>query len=230
MATVKEAMDVCEVLQKATPASLAALAGYANLKRLEKGEHLFWDKEQVNTLYFVADGRFSLYKLNSIGEKKVIFVYGPGQMLNEVILQEHPASISCEAFSDAQALCFPIKAFVQVMSEDFLLSKAVMESMSNKIRRLYRQLKNTTGSLRGDKRIAAKLWKLSLDHGVPHEKGIRIDLNLTITYLSDMLGAKRETVSRYMRQLMDKGLVLHSPSGFIIPDREKLQHYFKNCD
>lgn len=227
MATLKEAIAQCEVLQKASPASRAALAGSAALRRLAKGEHLFWDKEQVACLYFAVEGNFSLYKLNSLGEKKVIFVYGPGEMLNEVMQHDLPASISCEALTDAQALYFPIKAFMQIMNEDFCLAHAVMDSMGIKIRRLYRQLKNTTGSVRGDKRIAAKLWKLSQDHGVPCKEGVRIDLNLTITYLAEMLGAKRETVSRQMKLLTDGGLVLQTPTGFIIPSRDRLQQYFK---
>lgn len=227
MPTIKDAMAKCQVLQRASPASLAALSVSAGLKRLAKGEHLFWDKEQVDRLYFAAEGNISLYKLNSSGEKKVIFVYGPGQMLNEVMLQDLPASVNCEALNDALALYFPVKEFLRVMSEDFSLSKAVIDSMAKKIRRLYRQLKNTTGSVRGDKRIAAKLWKLSQDHGVPHKDGVRIDLDITITYFADMLGAKRETVSRQMKQLTDAGLVLQNASGFVIPDRDKLQQYFK---
>lgn len=217
----------CEVLQKASPASLAALSATAGLKRLAKGEHLFWDKENVSCLYFVVEGKFSLYKLNSNGEKKVIFIYSSGQMLNEVMLQDLPASINCEALTDALALYFPIHEFEQVMREDFALSKAVMESMAMKIRRLYRQLKNTTGSLRGDKRIAAKLWKLSQDHGVPADEGTRIDMDLTVTYLADMLGAKRETVSRQLKILTDNQLVIQKAGIFIVPDRDKLMEYFK---
>lgn len=227
MITIKEAIAKCKVMQNAAPASLAALSGSAALRRLKKGEHLFWDKEQVKYLYFVAEGSVSLYKQNSIGEKKVVFVYGPGQMLNEVMLQELPASISCEALSDCRILCFPIKAFTQVMSTDFGLTKAVMDSMAIKIRRLYRQLKNTTGSIRSDKRIAAKLWKLSQDHGVQHESGVRIDLDLTVTYLADMMGMKRETVSRQLKVLADAGLIEQAAAGFIVYDRDKLQDYFK---
>lgn len=227
MATIKESIIASALLQQASPSSLSALVHIAGLRRLTKGEHLFWDKEQVEHLYFVAEGSFTLYKLNSLGEKKVVFVYTCGEMLNEVMLQDLPASINCEALSDAQVLCFPIPDFLRIMSEDFALSKAVMDSMAKKIRRLYRQLKNTTGSVRGDKRIAAKLWKLSLDHGVVQNNGVRIDLDLTITYLADMLGAKRETVSRQMKLLTDEGLVIQTQSGFLIPDRNKLQQYFK---
>lgn len=228
MATIKEAISVCEVLQRASPASLASLTSAAGLQRLKRGEHLFWDKQQVDRLYFAVEGSFSLYKQNSLGDKKVIFVYGAGNMLNEVMLQDLPASISCEAFSDAQALYFPIAEFLRIMSEDFSLSKAVMDSMATKIRRLYRQMKNTGGAVRGDKRIAAKLWKLSQDHGIPCESGVQIDLEMTITYFADMLGAKRETVSRQLRILTDEGLVLQKGNKFVIPNRDKLMEYFKS--
>lgn len=225
--TIQEAMMRCAVLQQAAPASIAALANSASLRWIKKGKHLFWDKEQSSHLFFVAEGCFSLYKQNSVGEKKVIFVYGVGEMLNEVMLHDVAASISCEAFSHAAALCFPMPTFARVMEEDPLLTNAVMHSMAHKIRRLYRQMKNTIGSIRGDKRIAAKLWKLSQDHGVPCGSGTRIPLSLSITYLADMLGAKRETVSRQMKLLTDAGLVLPSPEGFIIPNRDKLREYFK---
>lgn len=229
MASVKEAIALCEVLNRASPASMAALVSCAGLRRLGKGQHLFMDKDEVNTLYFAIEGQLSLYKTSATGEKKVVFVYGPGNMLNEVMLQDLPASINCEALSSAQVLCFPKAAFLRVMSEDFALTKAVLDSMATKIRRLYRQLKNTTGSVRGDKKIAAKLWKLSHDHGEACEDGTRITLDLTITYLAEMLGSKRETVSRQMKILTEAGLVIQTPKGLVIPDRDALQAYFKQA-
>ncbi|MCP1103468.1 CRP/FNR family cyclic AMP-dependent transcriptional regulator [Aequitasia blattaphilus] len=223
----EKSLLICEVLQKASPASLSALVRIAKQKKIKKGNHLFWDKESVKYLYFVMEGQISLYKQSANGEKKVIFVYGSGNMLNEVMLQDLPASINCEAFSDSLVLYFPIKEFEKVLENDYPLCKAVMDSMATKIRRLYRQMKNTTGSLRGDKRIAAKLWKLSQDHGTPCQEGVQINLELTITYLADMLGSKRETVSRQLRLLSDEGLLIQNGKYFIIPNRNRLMEYFK---
>lgn len=228
MAGIKEAFGMIEVLRQASPASLAALAPVAFMKRLAKGDYLFRDKEATDSLYFVVEGNLSLHKLNSIGEKKIIFVYGPGKMLNETMSQDFPESINCEALDDAQVVGFPRTPFIAAMAADFHLTGAIMDSMATKIRRMYRQLKNTTGSVSGDKRIAAKLWKLSKDIGIPCEEGIRIDLKLTITYFAEMLGAKRETVSRQVKFLIDEGLVIRQKDTFIIPDREKLMRYFKS--
>ena len=89
------------------------------------------------------------------------------------------------------------------MMNDFELTKIVISSLSIKVRRLYRQLKNST-PIKVEKRVAAKLWKLSKDYGIEVEDGTVIDMNISITYLADMFGAPRETISRALKILQDK--------------------------
>ena len=104
-------------------------------------------------------------------------------------------------------MVLPAERFIQVMDKDGRLAREVMGAMALKIRRLYRQLKNTTNALSGEKRLAAKLFKLGKDYGVCSGDGIMIDMNLSITYLADMLGSKRETVSRQVKRLTELGLI-----------------------
>lgn len=224
---LKEAFSKAEILQNAGSASLASLASFAQLKRVKQGEHLFREKDEVSTLYIIVEGMAALYKLNGSSEKKVIFVSGGGKALNEESLNGLSASTNCEILSGALILCLPNSILLSAMPQDFGLTKAVMDSMSLKIRRLYHQLKNTPNSLRGDRKIAAKLWKLSLDYGISCGDGVEIDMDLTITYLADMLGSKRETVSRQLRLLAEEGLLIHRQNRFIITDREKLKNYAK---
>ncbi|MCP1109232.1 CRP/FNR family cyclic AMP-dependent transcriptional regulator [Lachnospiraceae bacterium PF1-21] len=223
---LREKILSCHAMKDVHISSLVVLNEYAKIHRLKKGEHLFHDRDTVENIYFVTKGHVSLYKLNYDGSKKVMFVYGAREMLNEVILQNWTASISAEAMGDAEVIYFPQEIFLQVMEADFVFTKAVMDSMAKKIRRLYRQLKNTTGSLRGDRRIAAKLWKLSLDHGCPTKEGVRIDLELSVTYLADMLGAKRETVSRQLKLLLEEGLIIQKNGYFTVVDQDKIKEYF----
>lgn len=210
-----------------SPDTKEALAACCTLREREKGTHLFLDKDTPSALYFLLQGKAALYKLNSLHERKVIFIYGPGSFLNEVFLQSPSSSINCELMEASQVLCFSKDAFLNLMEQDFILSKAVMDSMALKIRRLYHQLKNTSNTVRMDKRIAAKLWKLSLDHGILGPLGYTIDIHLTVSYLAELLGSKRETVSRQLKLLTDQGLVLHEKNHFIVPDREKLKNYFQ---
>ena len=124
-------------------------------------------------------------------------------------------------------MVLPADRFIQVMDKDGRLAREVMGAMALKIRRLYRQLKNTTNALSGEKRLAAKLFKLGKDYGVYSGDGTRIDMSLSITYLADMLGSKRETVSRQVKKLTELGLIRMEKNHITIPDMKKISEYFK---
>lgn len=209
------------------PASLELLASVTSLKHLERGEHLFYDKEIQKNLYILASGAASLYKINSLGEKKAIFVYGPGNIMNEDVVQNLPSSINCEMLETGSVLVIPAERFCYIMEQDMELTKLMMNSMALKIRRLYRQMKNTTNALSGEKRLVAKLYKLARDYGSDEAEGTGIQMNLTITYLAEMLGSKRETVSRQMKHLSESGLIIMKKNHIIVPDLAKLGKYFK---
>lgn len=225
--SIHEAVSLVEVFGQACPESIQALSACGTIRHFAKGEHLFLDKQPVKTLYIVISGLVTLYTIDSQGEKKVIFILDKGKLINEVILQGGTDSINCEVFEDVQLLCFDKQAFLEIMQRDFALAKGVLDSLAIKVRRLYRQLKNTPSSVRSDKRIAAKLWKLSRDYGIPYENGTKINMDLSITYLADMLGSRRETVSRLLKTLAGQGLIRLENGHMVIPDRDKLSDYFK---
>lgn len=141
------------------------------IKQYKKNTHLFFEREDVKYICFLVQGRAALYKLTNQQEKKVVFICGAGEALNEIVLQSSEEAIKCEFLSDSVVLMFPIITFLSVMHHDFNLTIAIMRSLTIKVCRLYWQMKNTNASLHLDKKITAKLWKLSLDHGIEHELG-----------------------------------------------------------
>ncbi len=196
------------------------------VRQLKKGEHLFRDKEVINSIYIVKSGKVALYKQSESSQKKVIFILGKDTIVNEVIIDDLPASINCEAFEKSEVLCFDKMKFLDIMKDDFELSKIIINSLAIKVRRLYRQGKNSI-PIKVEKRVAAKLWKLSRDYGIEIEEGTLIDLNITITYLADMFGAPRETISRALKILNNEGLIINKNKKIIVPDRDKLVRFFK---
>lgn len=195
-------------------------------KKIKKGEQIFLDKEFVEYIYIILNGKVTLYKISEMAQKKVIFILDRGKIINEVILEELPTSINCEVFDSGELLVYPKKVFLEIMEKDFQLTKNVINSLSQKVRRLYRQMKNTT-TLKIEKRLAAKLWKLSKDYKIERDDGIEIGLKITITYLADMFGCPRETISRAVKKLEQNGLIKQDNKKLIIIDRDELSKYFK---
>lgn len=206
--------------------TLSKLEEIGFIIELKKGEPLFVEKEKVEKIYILQSGKVTMFRYTEEGQKRVVYILNAGELLNEVIFDCKPASISCEAFEDAKVLCFKRDEILSIMESDFKLTKKIIDSMAKKIRRLYRQIKNTV-PLRMDKRVAAKLWKLSKDYGIDKDNGVLINLNITVTYLADMLGSSRETISRALKQLENTGLIWYENRKIVAKSREELSKYFR---
>ncbi|WP_315119052.1 Crp/Fnr family transcriptional regulator [uncultured Clostridium sp.] len=202
------------------------LAIPSKLIELKKGKMLFSERDVINNIYIIVNGKVTLYRLTETGQKRIIYILDKSEIINEVIFDDLPASISCDAFEDSTILSLNKNDLIEVMEEDFELTKKIMYSMGKKIRRLYRQLKNTV-PIKIDKKLAAKLWKLSRDYGVEVDGGTLINLDISITYLADMLGNTREAVSRCINNFEKDGLVEFKERKIIIKDRESLSTYFR---
>jgi len=225
---LSEAVDLIDILKVAKQYTKEALIYYGSLKEYKKGEYIFLDRSKVDNVYFLVKGTVALYKLNKHGEKRVIFVYGKSAILNEVIIQNEVSSVNCEVLEESLLLSFNREQFIELMKNDFDFTKAIMDELALKVRRLYHQLKNTCNNTTIDKQIAAKLWKLSKDNGIKGEIGIEINFDLSITYLAELLGSRRETVSRAVKILTNNKLITVKKNRFYVIDRELLLQYFKD--
>jgi CRP-like cAMP-binding protein len=225
--TVGGALSAIGVTSRASSGARALLEKGASIKIFKKGEYIFIDRDDAPALFGVIDGTVAVYKLSTAGEKRGIFIFGAGNLLNEDCMYGGRVSADAEALRDSEILCVKMGAFEAACARDPELSRAVMKSVAMKVRRLYHLMKNTSNNLRGDRRIAAKLWKLSRDHGVQTDAGVEINFDLTITALAEFLGSQRETVSRQVKTLSDAGLLIVKNSRFIVPSRENLLDFFE---
>ena len=202
------------------------LKKYSNTIKLEKNEVLFEEKEKINNIYFVIDGKVSIFKINENGDRKVIFILNEGEMINEITTdKKRESSVFCEVFEHATILKYNIDDFIKIMEKDFYLTKNIINYMERRNRRLYRQLKNSI-SIKMDKKLAAKLYRISKEFGTNKGEWTLIDVNISITYLSDMLGCKRETLSRAMKTLQNEGLVKLENKKIFVKEKG-LSEYFK---
>lgn len=223
----EEELRKLKVFSDVSEKSISLINKYGKIKKYAAGDIIFSDKETVNIIYIVVSGTVSLYKINENGQKKVIFILDKGKIINEVIIQGLPSSVNCEVFEDAEILSINKYKLLKIMEGDFQLTKAVIESLASKVRRMYRQLKNTPSSIKIEKKLAAKIYKLGKDYGINSNEGIIVDMNISITYLADLLGSQRETISRAVKVLQNADLIHYKDKKIFIPNLQKLSDYFK---
>lgn len=214
------------LFDKLDKSTLELLLSKSSKLKLSKGEMLFHERQEVDKIYLILKGKVTMFRSSEEGQKRVIYILNDGELINEVTFDELPASINCEAFEETYILYFQRKDLLEIMAGDFQLTKRIIDSMAKKTRRLYRQLKNTV-PLKLDKKVAAKLWKLSKDYGVQTEDGTLINISISITYLADMLGSTRETISRCVNSFEKKGMIKIIGKKIIVRDPKELSIYFR---
>lgn len=179
--------------------------------------------EQDNTpdVLFLLDGKVQIYNLTKCGKKKILFILGGNHIVNDNILR-NSTSVFCETLEPCHFFRIRREDLLRLMEQDFQLTKALFQYQERKLSRLEHQLKNTLGSIYLERRLASKLWKLARDFGLPDSRGVLIDMDLSITFLADLLGAPRETTSRICKKLTDQGLIIIEKKKIYIPDMDKI--------
>lgn len=192
-----------------------------------KGEHCFKAREQTNNIYILLKGTTAIYNITHSGKRKTIFYLKRGAFLNDQITKLSLPSVSCETINECKVFVIPKDKFLTIMSTDFVLTQAILADYERKIFRLTHQLKNTLGCVYLERKLASKLWKLAKDFGIKTDRGIYIDIPLSITELADFVGAPRESISRAMKKLTEKGLVDIEEKKIFVINPEKMSTFYK---
>ncbi|WP_300954713.1 cyclic nucleotide-binding domain-containing protein, partial [uncultured Clostridium sp.] len=77
-------LDKISLFSQVSKNTIYKLNEFCFLRELKKGEHLFRDKEIINSIYIVKSGKIALYKQSESAQKKVVFILGKDTVINEV--------------------------------------------------------------------------------------------------------------------------------------------------
>lgn len=197
-------------------------------KSFKKNQHIFMVRDVVEYIYIVKKGIVTLYGIDKNYNEKIYFLLKTGDFVNDDIVINNEGSTSAYAFSDCELLCIKKSEIFELMHRNIDVMEFMFRSNINKLTRTYRQLKNSSTTISIDKRLGSKLWKLAKDFGENNENGIAINVNVNTIFLAKMLGTTRETVSRSMKKLCDKGIIVPNHTRIIIKDLDKLMKYIKS--
>lgn len=204
----KNVIDKIPIFAKIEPKTKRQLSQVGRVIKVEKGIQLIREREPSSNLYIQLTGKSIVYNLTSNGKRKILFVFGFGNLLNGNVFNTRSSSMYCETIEPSQLLVISSSDFAKLMSQDFQLTRNLIEAQEHKMWRLSHQMKNTTSGVSMEKKLFSKLKKLARDFGVESDCGVEIDMQLSITFLADMLGVPRETTSRICSSMVEKGIII----------------------
>lgn len=192
----------------------------------EKNEYIIKENLDNSNFYYLIEGKVSLYSNTIHGKKKIYFTLDKNNMINDVdfTMDHFPYNVKC--FEKAKVMVISKSVLEAECEHNTTLLKNILNLQAMRSKRLYRQLKDTV-SISIEKKLAAQLWKLSNDYGITKGDLVKIDFKINNTYLANLIGCSRESVSKAMHKLMDMELVYSIDNKLYVKQEEILNYYRK---
>lgn len=188
------------------------------------GHVLFTTGEPCRGLYVVESGRVRIYRTSPSGREQVLHTEGPGRPVAELPLFDggpYPASAVAE--EESRLIFVPRAEFEALYRGNPDVAQAIIHELGKRLRHLV-HVTETLAFRDVAARLALFLAEYAAQHGRPTREGTEIILDRTREELSFELGTARESVSRALKQLREKGLI--APLGrnrIVIPDVKRLR-------
>jgi len=206
------------------PQALERLASRCGSRTYPAGHLLFAAGDPCQGLYIVEEGRVQIYRTSPAGRKQVLHTEGPGATVAELPLLDggtYPAT--AETAVESRLVYMPRDAFESLYRDNPDVAEAIIRGLGRRLRHLV-QVTETLAFRDVAARLALFLAEYAEEHGTSTPTGVEIVLTQTREELSLELGTARESVSRALKQLREKGIVERIARNHLrIPDMERLR-------
>jgi len=195
---------IAEVFRGLGPAEVAPLARSARLHNYARGAMVFHRGERPQGLLLVAEGTLKVAVRGANGEQKVIALVEEGQICASALaFLDRPSALEASALTPVTIVSIPANAVFAAMQTDAELARRVVEHLSHRVLSLVDEVEGIT--LRsGLQRLAHYVEALA------HERGNgshAVRLPATKTLIAAQLGIAKETLSRLLHELVEKGVI-----------------------
>jgi CRP/FNR family cyclic AMP-dependent transcriptional regulator len=191
----------------------------------KKGDYIYFDSHHLNKLYFVKDGYIKIGYIDEEGNEIIKEIIREGEIFGQFALERNNLNGEfARAYKGNVSLCaFSIEDFEKLLIKKPMLAIKYSKQVGEKLRRAELRLVNI---LNKDvrTRLLAFFYHLTMMDGyngsfVSHT----LDNFLTHDDIAKLIGSARQTVTTFINQLEEEGLLKISRKKILIPDVKKLQ-------
>lgn len=181
---------------------LQSFAAVTRERTYPKGSIIVFEDDPGDTLYLVADGQVKVVLIGEDGREVILSVLGEGTFFGEMaLLDDQPRSAHVIAMEDSTLLLLRRDDFQARLRQSPTVAISLLAELSGRLRLADEKI-GALVLLDVNGRVAALLLRLAQD-----EESDRITKKLTHNTIAQMIGSSRETVSRTMRNLVDREII-----------------------
>lgn len=217
-------MSLIPVLQRVplfnqlSAVELQRVVDVARERAYPRNSVILFEDDPGDALYVVASGQVKVVLIGEDGREVILSVMGPGEFFGEMsLLDDEPRSAHVIAMEDSSLAVLRREDFEGLLTQTPQIALALLRELSRRLRRADEKVGSLV-LLDVQGRVARLLLDMAGEEG-----GERITRRLTHHTIAQMIGSSRETVSRTMRDLTDKGLIAVQRRDIVIRDRAALE-------
>jgi CRP/FNR family transcriptional regulator, dissimilatory nitrate respiration regulator len=198
----------CALFADLPAGQLLTLAPLASLRRYDRGELLFLQDTPAAGLHVVTRGQVEIYRAGGDGPRRLLHVFGPGEVIGEVpAFEGGPFPATAAAASPVvEALFLPRDEFHALGRERPEILLQMLATLSRRLRQFLGRIESLA-SQPASARLAARLLELSREQGQGGRPATAVSLPSSKANLAHTLGMTPETLSRLLRQWRERGMV-----------------------
>jgi len=187
---------------------LTAIAAVAKPRRYAKDEVIFYADESGDVFCLIREGQVKVTMISPEGKEIILSLLGPGDFFGEMaLLDDEPRSATVVATEPLELMTIWRKDFLQILSENFDITKKVLAEISQRLRMASSRIESlATMDVYG--RLARFFLDLAKDQGKVLDNGYVAVTRPTHQAIANMIGTSRETVSRLIHDLMRQNLLI----------------------
>ena len=200
------------------PRQIADLAARAKAIHFRRGETVCARGRCLPGLYAVAYGQIKLGFRDEGGERVVRIAAAVETFGLAAAILGRPAPYEAIALEDTLLVMLPAAAIAQLVENDSRFARAVIVDLAERNMELVAEAE--AGALHsGVQRLAAYLDMLAAHEASKTSESCTVHLPTTKTVVASLLGIKKETLSRLLRDLARRGLIEVEQRQIAILDR-----------
>jgi CRP-like cAMP-binding protein len=215
------ATDVLKRVPLFSDLSEAELARFAEVTRereYPRNSVILFEDDPGDALYIVSSGQVKVVLIGEDGREVILSVLGDGDFFGEMsLIDDEPRSAHVIAMKDSRLLVLRREDFRTQLQQHPAVALTLLRVLVQRLRRADEKIGSLV-LLDVNGRVAQLLLDLAEESGGP-----QITRKLTHHTIAQMIGSSRETVSRAMRELVDRGLIAVSRREITITNHDALR-------
>ncbi len=170
----------------------------------------------------LVSGKVKLSLMSAQGIDKPLDIVAPGGSFGDItMLLERPYYLTAQALEDSLLLYLPRNAIVQLIERDSRFAMRMLASLSMRMRNVVDDIESFSLQPPAARLVTYLLRLLPPGSMTP----AKIELSIHKNVVAAQLNLTPETLSRYFRELTDRGLVSLEGRSIMVHDIDRLGDY-----